>query len=157
MIGVRGVLGIVGGVHDRHPSGAFLREQGRDPLLGLGVQSRGGFVQQQQVRLLGEPLSQEDPLALARGPEGEGLLLGTDGALHVIDMENAEIAESFPVVDAWEEPLEWQEARPSVFVRGDTAYVNDPTTSRILAVDLESGEITAEADLPRPANEMTGI
>nr|WP_246039577.1 zinc metallochaperone AztD [Glycomyces buryatensis] len=95
--------------------------------------------------------------SLARGPQGEGLLLGTDGALHVIDMESAEVAESFPVVDAWEEPIEWQEARPSVFVRGDTAYVNDPTTSKIYAVDVASGEVTAETDLPSPANEMTGI
>ncbi|SDD75331.1 zinc metallochaperone AztD [Glycomyces harbinensis] len=95
--------------------------------------------------------------SLARGPGGEGLLLGTDGALHVIDMENAVVAQSFPVIDAWEEPIEWQEARPSVFVRGDTAYVNDPITSKIYAVDLASGEVTAEADLPNPANEMTGV
>ena len=95
--------------------------------------------------------------SLARGPEGEGLLLGTDGALHVIDMENAAIVESFPVVEAWEEPLEWQEARPSVFVRGDIAYVNDPAASKIHAVDLATGEVTAEVDLPSPANEMTGV
>ncbi|GAA2135731.1 zinc metallochaperone AztD [Glycomyces algeriensis] len=95
--------------------------------------------------------------SLARGPEGEGLLLGTDGALHVIDMANAAVVESFPVVDAWEEPLEWQEARPSVFVRGGTAYVNDPTASKIYSVDIATGEVTAEADLPKPANEMTGV
>jgi hypothetical protein len=95
--------------------------------------------------------------SLARGPEGEGLLLGTDGALHVIDMENAAVVESFPVVEAWEEPLEWQEARPSLFVRGDTVYVNDPAASKIHAVDLATGEVTAEIDLPNPANEMTGV
>lgn len=95
--------------------------------------------------------------SLARGPHGEGLLLGTDGALHVIDMEGAEVTESFPVIEAWEEPLEWQEARPSVFVRDHTAYVSDPAAAKIYAVDVESGEVTAEADLPNPANEMTGV
>jgi hypothetical protein len=95
--------------------------------------------------------------SLARGPEGEGLLLGTDGALHVIDMANAAITRSIPVVDAWEEPLEWQEARPSVYVRGAIAYVNDPVASKLYAVDIASGEVTAETELPNPANEMTGV
>jgi hypothetical protein len=95
--------------------------------------------------------------SLARGPQGEGLLLGTDGALHVIDMASAAITRSVPVVGAWEEPLEWQEARPSVFARGGTAYVNDPVASKLYAVDIASGEITAETDLPKPANEMTGV
>jgi hypothetical protein len=95
--------------------------------------------------------------SLARGPQGEGLLLGTDGALHVIDMASAAITRSIPVVGAWEEPLEWQEARPSVFARGGTAYVNDPVASKLYAVDIASGEITAETDLPKPANEMTGV
>lgn len=95
--------------------------------------------------------------SLARGPEGEGLLLGTDGALHVIDMASAQVTRSIPVVAAWEEPLEWQEARPSVFVRGGTAYVNDPVESKLHAVDIATGEVTAETDLPNPANEMTGI
>jgi hypothetical protein len=95
--------------------------------------------------------------SLARGPEGEGLLLGTDGALHVIDMASAQVTRSIPVVAAWEEPLEWQEARPSVFVRGGTAYVNDPVESKLHAVDVATGEVTAEVDLPNPANEMTGV
>jgi DNA-binding beta-propeller fold protein YncE len=95
--------------------------------------------------------------SLARGPNGEGLLLGTDGALHVIDMANAEVTRTIPVIEAWEEPIEWQQARPSVFVREQTAYVNDPAAEKIYAVDLESGEVTAEAALPAPANEMTGV
>ncbi|MEU6250530.1 zinc metallochaperone AztD [Glycomyces sp. NPDC047010] len=95
--------------------------------------------------------------SLARGPGGEGLLLGTDGALHVIDMEHASVTASYPVIDAWEEPLEWQEARPAVFVRGDTAYVSDPAAQKIYALDVATGEITAETDLPNAPNEMTGI
>ncbi|MQM24216.1 zinc metallochaperone AztD [Glycomyces albidus] len=95
--------------------------------------------------------------SLGRGPAGEGLLLGTDGALHVIDMANAAVVESIPVVEAWEEPLEWQEARPTLFVRGGTAYVTEPAASKIYAVDLATGDITAEAELPNPANEVTGV
>lgn len=95
--------------------------------------------------------------SLARGPQGEGLLLGTDGALHVIDMADAEVTRSIPVTAAWEEPLEWQQARPTVFVREGTAYVTEPATSKLFAVDLATGEVTAETDLPNPANELTGI
>nr|WP_197717017.1 zinc metallochaperone AztD [Glycomyces terrestris] len=95
--------------------------------------------------------------SLGRGPAGEGLLLGTDGALHVIDMASAAVVDSIPVVAAWEEPLEWQEARPNLFVRGDIAYVTEPASSKIFAVDLTTGEVAAEAELPNPANEMTGV
>lgn len=95
--------------------------------------------------------------SLGRGPAGEGLLLGTDGALRVIDMANAAIVDSIPVVGAWEEPLEWQQARPALFVRGGTAYVTDPAASKIYAVDLATGEVSAESELPNPANEMAGV
>ncbi|MFG3340884.1 zinc metallochaperone AztD [Glycomyces sp. NPDC048151] len=95
--------------------------------------------------------------SLARGPQGEGLVLGTDGALHVIDMAGAAVTQSIPVVGAWEEPIEWQEARPTVFVRGGTVYVTEPATSKIFAVDLASGTVAAEAELPSPANELTGV
>jgi hypothetical protein len=35
--------------------------------------------------------------------------------------------------------------------------VNDPAASKIHAVDLATGEVTAEVDLASPANEMTGV
>lgn len=64
--------------------------------------------------------------SLARGPHGEALVLGTDGSLHVIDPETAEVTSSFPVIDAWEEPLEWQQPRPTIFVHDHTAYITEP-------------------------------
>ncbi|WP_017596645.1 zinc metallochaperone AztD [Nocardiopsis potens] len=94
--------------------------------------------------------------SLGRGPDGEGLVLGTDGAIHVIDPESAEVTDSFPVIGEWKEPLEWQEARPTLYVRGGTAYVTDPGEKRLYAVDLGSGEVRAETELPQAINEITG-
>ncbi|SNR74554.1 hypothetical protein SAMN06265360_11741 [Haloechinothrix alba] len=95
--------------------------------------------------------------SLGRGPHGEGLVLGTDGALHVIDMESAKVTDTFPVIDEWQEPMEWQEARPTLFVRDHTAYVTEPAQNAIYAVDTGSGEIRAEGELPEAPNEFTGI
>ncbi|WP_041625297.1 zinc metallochaperone AztD [Stackebrandtia nassauensis] len=94
--------------------------------------------------------------SLGRGPHGEGLVLGTDGALHVIDMDSAKVSDSFPVIDKWEEPLDWQQTRPSLFVGDHTAYVTSPDEKKIYAVDTHSGEITAETTLPQASNEITG-
>ncbi|MFC7329092.1 zinc metallochaperone AztD [Marinactinospora rubrisoli] len=94
--------------------------------------------------------------SLGRGPGGEGLVLGTDGALHVIDMESAEVTDSFPVIGEWTEPLEWQDARPTLYVRDDTAYVTDPGERRLYAVDIASGEVREETELPAAPNEITG-
>lgn len=95
--------------------------------------------------------------SLGRGPDGEGLVLGTDGAIHVIDPQTAEVTDSFPVIGRWREPLEWQEPRPTLFVRGGTAYVTDPGEQRLYAVDLASGEVVQKAELPEASNEVTGV
>ena len=47
--------------------------------------------------------------SLARGDDGEALVLGTDGQVHVIDPESAKVTKSIPVIDEWEEPIEWQD------------------------------------------------
>ena len=39
--------------------------------------------------------------SLARGPQGEALVLGTDGAVHVIDPESGEVTHEIPVVELW--------------------------------------------------------
>ncbi|MDA2815304.1 zinc metallochaperone AztD [Nocardiopsis sp. RSe5-2] len=95
--------------------------------------------------------------SLGRGPEGEALVLGTDGALHVIDPESAEVTDSHPLVGEWTEPLEWQDPRPTLFVRGDTAYVTEPGEKKLYAVDIASGEVRAETELPEASNEITGV
>ncbi|MEU3306607.1 zinc metallochaperone AztD [Nocardiopsis sp. NPDC006832] len=95
--------------------------------------------------------------SLGRGPDGEALVLGTDGTLHVIDPESAEITDGIDLMDAWEEPLEWQEPRPALFVRGGTAYVTDTATDQVHAVDLADGEVTASVTLEQTPNELSGV
>ena len=95
--------------------------------------------------------------SLARGAHGEGLVLGTDGALHVIDPDKATVTKKIPVVAPWEEPIKWQEARPAIFVHGDTAYITDPSGNTLHAVDIESGKIINTGTLDITPNELTGV
>lgn len=95
--------------------------------------------------------------SLGRGPGGEALVLGTDGALHVIDPTTGEETTAISVVGAWTEPDAWQDPRPTLFVQGSTAYVTEPAASRIHAVDLKTGKIIKTADLDRVPNELTGV
>ncbi|MFI8510056.1 zinc metallochaperone AztD [Streptomyces sp. NPDC085460] len=95
--------------------------------------------------------------SLARGPHGEALVLGTNGALHVIDPASGEIRKKIPVVGEWREPLDWQQPRPTLFVRDHTAYVSEPGKKALHAVDLETGEKTASVTLPKGTNELSGV
>ncbi len=95
--------------------------------------------------------------SLARGPHGEGLVLGTDGALHVIDPEAGTVTNSIPVIAEWSEPLDWQQPRPTIFVRDHVAYVTEPASKKIHAVDIETGEILTTATLPEASNELSGV
>jgi outer membrane protein assembly factor BamB len=95
--------------------------------------------------------------SLARGPHGEALVLGTDGKIHVIDPEKGKVTRTIPVMDQWREPLEWQQPRPAIFVRDHTAYVSDPSTRKLHAIDVESGEQLASATLPKAPNELSGV
>lgn len=92
--------------------------------------------------------------SLGRGPHGEALVLGTDGALHVIDPETGDVVERITVLDPWTEPDEWQSPRPALTVEGHTAYVTDPANDELHAVDLESGGIRT-ATLPHTPNEIS--
>jgi hypothetical protein len=94
---------------------------------------------------------------VARGPNDEGVIIGSDGALHILDVETGEFTDSYPVIDAWDGPVEWQDAHPAVVVLGDTAYVTDPATNSIHAVDIETGEITASAALDNAPNEIAVV
>jgi outer membrane protein assembly factor BamB len=95
--------------------------------------------------------------SLARGPHGEGLVIATDGSLHVIDPDKATVTKKIPVVQPWEEPIEWQQPRPTIFVNGGTAYITEPSTKKIHAVDIESGKITGTGNLEETPNELAGV
>ncbi|MEU7329774.1 zinc metallochaperone AztD [Streptomyces parvus] len=94
--------------------------------------------------------------SLARGPHGEALVLGTNGILHVIDPETGKVEKKIEAVGDWTEPLDWQQPRPTLFVRDHTAYVSDPGKRQLHAFNLESGEKQASVTLPKGTNELSG-
>ena len=51
--------------------------------------------------------------SLGRGLLGEALVLGTDGALHVLDPTSGTVLRRVPVLDPWTAPQEWQSPRPA--------------------------------------------
>lgn len=95
--------------------------------------------------------------SLARGPHGEALVLGTDGRIHVIDPGTGEVTKRIPALGSWQEPLDWQQPRPALFVRDHTAYVSDPSGKKLLAIDIESGKQLASVELPKAPNELSGV
>ncbi|MGW6538181.1 zinc metallochaperone AztD [Streptomyces sp. NPDC055051] len=95
--------------------------------------------------------------SLARGPHGEALVLGTNGVLHVIDPETGKVEKKIEAVGDWTEPLDWQQARPTLFVRDRTAYVSDPGKRQVHSFDVESGEKTNSVTLPNGTNELSGV
>ncbi|MFD8062419.1 zinc metallochaperone AztD [Streptomyces cyaneofuscatus] len=95
--------------------------------------------------------------SLARGPHGEALVLGTDGAIHVIDPDTGKIEKKIPVVGDWQEPLDWQQARPTLFVRGHVAYVSEPGRKALHAIDVETGKKITSVTLPKSTNELSGV
>ncbi|WP_226486081.1 zinc metallochaperone AztD [Streptomyces parvulus] len=94
--------------------------------------------------------------SLARGPHGEALVLGTNGVLHVIDPETGKVERKIDAVGDWTEPLDWQQPRPTLFVRDHTAYVSDPGKRRLHSFDLDSGERVTSVTLPKGTNELSG-
>lgn len=95
--------------------------------------------------------------SLGRTPDGDALVLGTDGHLHVVDVSAAKVTASIPVTAAWREPKDWQEARPLLEVVGATAYVTEPATKQVHVVDLAALEVTGSLTVPHAPVELTGV
>jgi hypothetical protein len=93
---------------------------------------------------------------VGRGADDEGLLLGTDGALHVLDVATGDVTASHPVIEPWEAPDAWQKAHPALLVLDGMAYVTDPARRQIHAVDPVTGEVWRSGDLPAAPNETIG-
>ncbi|MDG4665322.1 zinc metallochaperone AztD [Mycobacterium sp. 236(2023)] len=94
--------------------------------------------------------------SLARGPQAEALMLGTDGKLYVFDPVTGAQMKTVDVTGPWTEPDDWQDPRPTVFTREGAVYVTDPAAKQIHLVDLQSGAITASATLDQTPNELSG-
>lgn len=95
--------------------------------------------------------------SLARGPEGEALVLAEDGQLHVLDPDSGEEVDALQVVEEWTEPEEWQEPRPAIQVVDDIAYITDPDEQAVHAVDLIEMEIINSAELDFVPNELATV
>ncbi|WP_182379686.1 zinc metallochaperone AztD [Nocardioides sp. WS12] len=95
--------------------------------------------------------------SLGRSSDGDALVLGTDGNLHVIDPAEAALTNSIPVTKAWREPTDWHEARPTLQVIGDLAYVTEPATKQIHVIDLAAGKVTRSIDVAQAPNELSGV
>lgn len=95
--------------------------------------------------------------SLGRAPHGEALVLGTDGAVHVIDPNSKAVSRTVDVLDPWTEPDKWQSPRPALYVQDHTAYVTDPANKKIHAIDLDTWTVSGQADLPETPNEITGV
>lgn len=91
---------------------------------------------------------------VVRGPDDLAYILSTDGSIHVLDPETGEITDSFPVVEAWEGPAEWQDAHPAIVVAGNVAYVTEPAANSVHAVDLTTGKVLASTELDVTPNEI---
>lgn len=92
--------------------------------------------------------------SLARGPQGEALILTYDGNLTVVDEETGEITHRLPVIEEWQEKSSWQEPGPAIRVAEDKAYITDAATDRLHIVDLTSMEVISSIDLPHTPNEI---
>ncbi|KZE88698.1 zinc metallochaperone AztD [Microbacterium sp. TNHR37B] len=94
---------------------------------------------------------------VARGHDGEALLLGSDGRVHVIDPATGQVIASHEAIDPWRSPAEWQDEHPALAVAGEVRYVTDAERQRIVALDVHTGEWIADAALPVTPNEIVAI
>lgn len=95
--------------------------------------------------------------SLGRDSGGDALVLGTDGMLRTVDADSGDITHETAVVAAWEEPMDWQEPRPTLQVMGDLAYVTEPVTQELHVVDLRTDEVIDSTELPSVPNEVAGV
>ncbi|WGD37063.1 zinc metallochaperone AztD [Lysinibacter sp. HNR] len=92
-----------------------------------------------------------------RGTGDEAYVLGTDGALHRLDVQSGEFTDSFAVIGSWEGPSDWQEAHPALTISDGTAYVMDPETRSVHSINLVTGEIVASATLEKAPTSIARL
>lgn len=95
--------------------------------------------------------------SLARGQFGEALVLGTDGVLRILDPESGVVSHQVKVTAAWVEDADWQQPRPAVFVLGSTAFVTEPATKAIVAIDIPTGKEVRRGTTAHVVDEISGV
>jgi hypothetical protein len=95
--------------------------------------------------------------SLARGPDGEAVVLTYDGELNVIDEQTGKITGEIPVIEPWEEHQEWQLPGPILKTAGSMAYVTDARNQKLVVLDLKAGEVVNEVDLQVAPVEMAVV
>ncbi|WP_394252732.1 hypothetical protein [Arthrobacter pityocampae] len=96
--------------------------------------------------------------SLARGAEGEALVLTYDGELNILDEQTGDIIHEVEVVQPWEEPEEWQSPAPTVKVGADgLAYVTEPAARKLHVIDIAAGTLLSSVDLPKTPNELAVV
>lgn len=78
---------------------------------------------------------------------GQTVVLGTDGALHVVDDETGEVVERHDVIDPWTLTDEYSDPKPQVAVGGGFAWVTDPRDSSVALFELGTGTERTRATL----------
>lgn len=150
--------GRIGNQFGTEDSTIVLGDYKSDPDADIELTTRVSLIDTEtaQMRLVDLPSSYWYR-SLGRGEHGEGVVLGIDGALHVIDTAAGTVARSVPVISPWEISENWQDPQPQVFTMDGTAYVSDPAGRAVHAVDIETGEIWASRELDVVPNELKGV
>lgn len=92
--------------------------------------------------------------SLARGGDGEALVLTYDGSLRVLDPETGVESARVPVIAPWREKSEWQQPGPVLQASGNQAYVTDAERGELVVVDLTTAKVVARHDVPQGVTEM---
>lgn len=96
--------------------------------------------------------------SLARGADGEALVLTYDGELNILDEETGAVLHEVEVVAPWEEPEEWQSPAPTVRVGTDGfAYVTEPSAKKLHVIDVAEGTLLDSFDLPETPVELAVV
>jgi len=95
--------------------------------------------------------------SLARGKNGESLVLTYDGKLNILDSGTGHVLRKVDVVKPWREKENWQEPGPNVKAMGDYTYVTEPATKKLHMIQISTGELLNSWDLPVTPNEMAVV
>ncbi|ORA26047.1 hypothetical protein BST13_32385 [Mycobacterium aquaticum] len=107
------------------------------------------------VRLVDLPASYSFR-SLARGQFGEMIVLGTDGRLRFLNPDTGAVIGELAVTEPWVESTTWQDPRPAVSTLGSVAYVTDPATRTVTAIDIPTRTVLRKATVTQVPDETAG-